>query len=993
VNGAGMADEEWMMRGPRIDVGRLARSVCAMAVAIAAGSSVSVFAQGEGEKPERHGVIAPPRTDSADLSPPPLNEGVLRALEASYLTDAERAGLRVFHGVWTAADLASAKLRAKAALSAGVLDDASFESKEADAEDRAEAALLRGEPEKAIEVLAGMSNARAVRVRAEALETLGKFDEALAATEPLVGLLTRETASAAELTEGVLAMLVRGRIMGMLPADFGKLMDLLSHAQQDLDRLYWPAVLAQARLLYDKDNGPDANKALRSVLSMNPSCASAWRMMGESAVSGFAFDGAEAVAGRLSTIASLVGVADRPEPKRAQEPEPKTVQDLVGMRVGEVPPLRKELVEGKDLEKLLSVPGSVRAVSLDGALILARARMRQNAPELAEEALAPVLARFPKHRGALALRAAVQAQMFDYAGTDERLKAFDALWAAPVSDTAGPTEALIAVGSALAEARQYDKAAAYLSKAAARNSKVPEALIELGLLYVQSGKDLPAKDALKAAVKLDPFNTRATNSLTLIEELATYTTFESPNFIVRCKPGVDEVVAKELIPPLERIHSVVCAAFEHTPAQRTVIELMPDHEWFAVRITGMPGIHTIAASTGPIIAMEAPRDGRGHYGVYDWERVVRHEFTHTVNLSQTGYRLPHWFTEAAAVSMEFGPYDFATCQLLVNALSTDTLFDLREINEAFVRPKKPTDRQQAYMQGNWMYRYISETWGKSAPVRLLERFSTGEREDKAFPAVLGVNTETFMMNFRVWARKDAASWGMLPEPSLDSLRLGWMLGEAAEREGLSNRLMQVSRDAATLIAGHARVEAPEEELGVELAPVLPFMATQWLEKHPGHPDLLELSLTDTMNVAGNETTPEVIAILDKYAAARPVDPKPHRLLAKHYLDAADDAEKAKAIPHLEYLDIREQYSPVYAAALAKLYAAGGDLDLAWKKVERATQISGYDPALREQAATIALRRKDYTNAERHIAALVVLEPNQPVHAKRLEAVRKMAAGG
>ncbi len=945
--------------------GRSAWGLTAAVLVLFGGASVAI-GQGEGEKPERHGVIAPPRTDSADLSPPPLNEGVLRALEASYLTDAERAGLRVFHGVWTAADLASPKLRAKAALSAGVLDDASFESKEADAEDRAEAALLRGEPERALELLAGVSSARGVRVRAEALETLGKFDEALAATEPLVGLLTRETASAAELTEGVLAMLVRGRIMGMPPADFGKLMDLLSHAQQDLDRLYWPAVLAQARLLYDKDNGPDANKALRLVLSMNPSCAAAWRMMGESAVNGFAFDGAEAVAGRLSTIGGLVRGAGEGDGGGG------------GGGAGEHDFARKQ---------------SRGTFSVDGALILARARMRQNAPELAEEALAPVLAQFPKHRGALALRAAVQAQMFDYAGTDERLKAFDALWAAPVSDTAGPTEALIAVGSALAEARQYDKAAEYLSKAAARNTKVPEALIELGLLYVQSGKDLPAKDALKAAVKLDPFNTRATNSLTLIEELATYVTFESPNFIVRCKPGVDEVVAKELIPPLERIHSVVCAAFEHTPAQRTVIELMPDHEWFAVRITGMPGIHTIAASTGPIIAMEAPRDGRGHYGVYDWERVVRHEFTHTVNLSQTGYRLPHWFTEAAAVSMEFGPYDFPTCQLLVNALSTDTLFDLREINEAFVRPKKPTDRQQAYMQGNWMYRYISETWGKSAPVRLLERFSTGEREDKAFPAVLGVNTETFMMNFRVWAKKDAESWGMLPEPSLDSLRLGWMLGEAAEREGLSTRLMQVSRDAATLIAGHARVETPEEELGVELAPVLPFMATQWLEKHPGHPDLLELSLTDAMNAAGNETTPEVIAILEKYAVARPVDPKPHRLLAKHYLDATDDAEKAKAIPHLEYLDIREQYSPVYAAALAKLYAAGGDLDLAWKKVERATQISGYDPALREQAATIALRRKDYANAERHIAALAVLEPNQPVHAKRLEAVRKMAAGG
>lgn len=921
----------------------------ALAIALSAGLAVPAYAQdGGAEKSERHGVIAPPRSDSPDLSPPALNEGVLRAMEATYLTPEEKAALRVFHGVWTASDLASVKLRAKAALSAGVYDDASLTSKEADAEDRAEAALLRGEADKALEHLAGINSARGVRVRAEALETLGKWNEAVEATTPLINALQRDSATASDITEGTLAMLVRGRIEGMGANDFGKLMDLLAHAQQSVDRLYWPAILAQARLLMDKDNGAEANKALRSVLAMNPSCAAAWRIMGESAVNGFAFDGAEAVAGRLNTIAGQVRT------------------------------------EG---ENAASSP------SVDAALILARARMRQNAPELAAEALAPVLARQPKHRDALALHAAVQAQKFDFDAVERELAAFDALWAVPVKDDRGPTQALLAVGSALAEARQYDRAAAYLNKAAARNPRVPDALIELGLLSVQAGMDLAAKDALKAAVKMDPFNTRAGNSLTLVEELATYVTFESANFTVRCKPGVDEVVAKELLPPLESIHAVVCAAFEHTPPQKTIIELMPNHEWFAVRITGMPGIHTIAASTGPIIAMEAPREGRGHYGVYDWERVIRHEFTHTVNLSQTGYRLPHWFTEAAAVSMEFAPYDYPTCQLLVNALSTDTLFNLREINEAFVRPKKPSDRQQAYMQGNWMYRYISETWGKSAPVRLLERFSKGEREDRAFPAVLGVDTAKFMADFRVWAKKDAESWGMLPTPSLDELRLGWMLSEAPEREGLRTRLSQVARDAAALLAGDSSVEEVSGELGVELAPVLPYMATEWLEKQPGHPDLLELSLTDKINATGGEVTPEILDILNQYAKARPADPKSHRLLAKHFLDAAVETQRAMAIPHLEYLDIREQYSPVYAAALSKLYAAAGDLDNAWKKIERATRISGYDPALREQAATIALRRKDYKEAERHIAALVALEPNQPVHAKRLEAVRKMINGG
>src|SRR6185436_13057722 len=123
-----------------------------------------------------------------------------------------------------------------------------------------------------------------------------------------------------------------------------------------------------------------------------------------------------------------------------------------------------------------------------------------------------------------------------------------------------------------------------------------------------------------------------------------------------------------------------------------------------------PQIHTIAAATGRCIAMETPRDGRGHLGTYDWVRVVRHEFTHTVTLARTNNRIPHWFTEAAAVYLELSPRDYPTCQLLAGALDNDRLFDMTEINTAFVRPRRQSDRQQAYAQGHWMYEFILQQW-------------------------------------------------------------------------------------------------------------------------------------------------------------------------------------------------------------------------------------------------------------------------------------------
>lgn len=126
---------------------------------------------------------------------------------------------------------------------------------------------------------------------------------------------------------------------------------------------------------------------------------------------------------------------------------------------------------------------------------------------------------------------------------------------------------------------------------------------------MQSGRTDRARAALAEAARLDPFNKRSTFSLTLLEEMKEWRTFEGRHFVVRCKPGPDEVVAAMMPDALDRMHADVAARFGHEPAERTVIELMPDHRMFGVRITGMPWIHTMAACTGPVIALEVPREG------------------------------------------------------------------------------------------------------------------------------------------------------------------------------------------------------------------------------------------------------------------------------------------------------------------------------------------------------------------------------------------------
>jgi len=869
---------------------------------------------------------AQPQAPPDSLPIPPTSQAVITTLEAEYLTDAERADRRIFHALWLPSDLNDPARRARAALICGAIDDPSLSDPAAAIEDRAEAQLLRGNPQAALDLLAHASSPRAARLRAESLESLGKPDDANKALEPAIVALDADKRDPAAITEGVRALMLRARLEGRPADDYNRMLQTLIGVQQDIDRLYWPALVAQAELLVDKDNPTDAAKALQDALTFNASAVEPWFLFGKMAVDSFNFQMADLIAAHL---------------------------DNVARRFSDDPAITSPYAD----------------------IVRARSWMRQNDPDFAEVHIERVLTRFPIHREALALHCAITAQRYDFDRLERQLTEFDAL--SPNSPLA-----LFEAGAILSEMRQYARSADYLGRAAQRQPNWPAPFIELGLMEMQAGRDDQARAALTRAFELDPFNVRAKNSLTLVNELAIYERVETPHFVIRHKPGSDAVMARDMVEPLEEIHRIVAAAIEHEPAVKTTIDLMPDHQWFGVRITGMPAIHTIAAATGPVIAMEAPRVGARNNGEYDWVRVIQHEYTHTISLSRTGNRIPHWFTEAAAVYVENAPRDYPTCQLLLRALDTDTLFDLRQINVAFVRPEKPDDRAQAYAQGHWMYQYMVHHYGSSAPLRLMDEYAKGVREAAAMQSVLGVSQEQFMRDFTAWAREDVKQWGMLPSPSIKELLFEATIKDPINREALRVAVGEYAALGGWKLSTGSRLGAEWYELPFVQA--TPELVEFWSVTFPDHADVLELFLSDQLVLTDNKATPELVPLLERYAKARPVDPMPHRLLAKLYLAENKGAE---AIPHLEYLDVREQYSPTYAVELAKRYSATGDLDRAWAKALRATRIAPYDPTHRELAAAVAIRRGDLAAAERQINALIELEPDQPKHKQRLEALR------
>lgn len=859
-------------------------------------------------------ALAQPEDDD---NAPALDPQVKAAITAVYLTPAEAAALRLAHGVPTVADLAFTPARAAHALDRGGYTDPALADPAADPLDRAEAALARGDFATADPLIADATSVRGLRLRAQSQLVRGRTAACITTCRAAVKRLTdNKLTTADEIVDAVrcAAMLARATdVSASGGGDHQAMMAYLARARE-LDPFSWRVPLAEAQLLLDKDNWPEAHSAAVAALARNPACAQAYAVLGEIAVDSFDLDTARSIADRLDGLASM------------------------------------QPLDADNLALILSKAQP----SLDAAYIRVRASLRQSEADDARDELGYAARRFPDAPLVAELTCAVAASSYDDAALNSALASFKARFG-------DNPDAQARVGQTFSDLRQYDAAVDHLKKAVALAPFWPSPQADLGLVLVQAARDDEARTVLDAATRLDPFNVRAANSLKLVTEVASYARVETPHFIVRAKPGIDALLAAEIATVMEENNAIVTGSqpgsLNYQPPGKTYIDLMPDHAWFAVRIAGLPKIHTIAASTGPVIAMEAPREGKGHTGTYDWPRVLRHEYTHTVGLSRTNNRLPHWFTEAQAQYLEHVPRDYNTARLLAESFQSDELFDFTSINVAFTRPKKPTDRQLAYAQGQWMYEYMVARFGAEAPLTLMDLFAKGVHEESAVQQTFHISREQFLADFKGWAKEQLIAWGMINrdgEPTLEQLAK-----ELPKPEGSDEPPTPTSEQ----IAG-------------------------WAKEHPNNPDVLRLVLQSVMDEKQGQLSELDVQMLRRYAQSRPVDPFPHQQLARLYLAESKGAE---AIPELDWLDARTDRSPVYATQLAGLYAQQQQWDLAAAKAERAARISPYDAKARELAATIAVQRKDFAAARRHLAFLAALEPDRDLHKQRLEALKKLEA--
>ena len=520
------------------------------------------------------------------------------------------------------------------------------------------------------------------------------------------------------------------------------------------------------------------------------------------------------------------------------------------------------------------------------------------------------------------------------------------------------------LGRWLDERHKYASARGYYLEARKLMPRKTGPAAALGMLEMSDGRESEAKRLLNAAAEADPFNVRIANTLELFEVLDAMHTEACDEYVLRYDASRDELLGRYAKAYLAEIYPGLCKQFGYRTPQPPVVEIFNaargqnGHQWFGVRMTGLPYVGTVAACSGRVVAMTSPGDP-SIAKKFNWARVLKHELIHVVTLQQTSFNIPHWFTEGLAVRGEDCPRPHEWNVLLARRLKQDKLYTLDTINFGFTRPGSSEDWTMAYCQAELYVDYIVEKHGEDAVAGLLKAYAANSSTVQSVKDVLGVSQDQFEAGFLEYAKgvakEVAALPGSEPLPPLDELQKRYR-----ETHG-GDKPPQVDL-AAQLALAYLRRGMKTE--AIEMAAV----ANAADPKHPlGAYVLARLALGLSRKDAAEHLLQN---------ALDPANPHPLvlHLLAKLKIEAKLYGPAAK----LYSLGRRhEPHNPDWLRQLARIYLLEKNQPKLAKTLSQLAQLDADDDTIRTKLAMLAVERQDYAEATRWAQEAIYIDVLNP----------------
>jgi tetratricopeptide (TPR) repeat protein len=426
--------------------------------------------------------------------------------------------------------------------------------------------------------------------------------------------------------------------------------------------------------------------------------------------------------------------------KEALDRDPKNAQAYVGMA----------LVSADGFDEK-AVTWAARAIQLDPKLVEAHELMANLALEDSDTKTAAAeadtaIGLSPDALDAMAIHAAIE--LLADKPPDAWLEKIR-----QVNPTYG--EAYSRIGFHLVFNRRYEEGVAYYRKAIALDPQLWSARSELGVNLMRLGQVDEPRQQLEMCYNNGYRDAATVNSLRLLDSYKNFVVFKDDTTILKLHKSEADL----LHPYFEQVLKSAIATYEKKYKMKlpgpVQVEVYPDHEDFAVRTLGMPGLGALGVTFGEVVAMDSP-SGRKP-GDFHWAATLWHEMSHVFILTATNHRVPRWFTEGLAVHEEseanFEWGDRITPDILV-AINTGKLLPVADLDRGFVRPEYPGQVIVSYYQAGRICDYIQSRWGADKLLDMVHSFAHIRTTPDVIQENLGISADEFDKQFMDWLVDD-----------------------------------------------------------------------------------------------------------------------------------------------------------------------------------------------------------------------------------------------
>ena len=463
---------------------------------------------------------------------------------------------------------------------------------------------------------------------------------------------------------------------------------------------------------------------------------------------------------------------------------------------------------------------------------------------------------------------------------------------------------------------RFDEAAALAEKALALDPSNSRAAGDLGMHLLRTGDETGARRALERSWKADPFDVVTFNLLKMLGNLEQFVTVKEGDVVLKMHPDDGPVLREYAMPLAQDALKTLSAKYGMTVSGPILVEIFPDHDDFAVRNLGLPGmIGALGACFGRVVTMDSPRARAP--GTFSWQATLWHEMAHVVTLQLSKQRIPRWLTEGISVheeSKKRAEWGRDMEVTFARAMDRNKVLKLRDLNAGFTRPDTIS---LAYYQASLLVDHIVATKGQAALNALVKSYGDGIDNDTALQRALSVNIDTLQVSFdraledRFGAMRRALHDSEKPVDagSVDSLRTA----AAAKPD---NYIAQLALGQALAAAGDAAAYVPLQRAAVLVPTAI----------GPESPHALMAQLAEKLN------------------------------------------DRPRAIKEYEALLAADHTNVDAARRLQELATAAGDERALAVALDRVVALDPFDAAAHTGSGRLALKRRDHIVAMREFRA-------------------------